>query len=384
MVKKPSQLKVALVHDFLREYGGGERVLEELHRIFPQAPVYVAFVDVQSLGNHWQRFADWDIRQTWFSKIPLHKKIFSPLRFLVPHAFTALDLSDYDVVISSSNAFEAKAVNAPNGTHFCYCHTPPRALYGYSTMSNWKKNPVIKFFGQLINHYMRVVDFKQAQKVDIFIANSEETRVRIKKFYHRQSTVIHPPVQVAADKKELLAIKRQSQQDCYFYINRLGLQKHPELAVQACLDLNLKLKIAGAGPMLDKLKQMATKSVNGGQVEFLGMVTDKQLARLYAGAKALLYPVEDEDFGMVPVEAMMAGTPVIAHRSGGPQYTIQSQINGILFDELSTNGLKQAIKKFERLFAQQVFKPEAIQQLTQPYTQSSFSKHLSKIIKERI
>jgi hypothetical protein len=131
--------KIALVHDYLREYGGAERVLEALHKLFPEAPVFTAFVDQRSLGIHWAKFKDWQIQETWLVKVPGFKQLFSPLRFLAPKAFAALDLSQFDIVISSSNAYFAKGVKVPNGKHFCYCHTPPRALYCYTTMSDWKK-----------------------------------------------------------------------------------------------------------------------------------------------------------------------------------------------------------------------------------------------------
>lgn len=371
----PKKIKIALVHDFLREYGGGERVLEALHDLFPEAPVFVAFVDKKALGNYWQRFADWDIRQTWFSKIPLHKKIYSPLRFLAPQAFSALDLSKYDLVISSTNAFEAKAVKVPSGKHLCYCHTPPRALYGYSTMSAWKKNALVRIGGELINHYMRVVDFKHAQKVDQFIANSEETQKRISKFYRRDSVVIYPPVQLVVSTQEVLKIKANSKQDYYLYVNRLGLQKHPELAIQACLELGLKLKVVGTGPILGDLLKLAKGNSN---IEFLGAVDDEQLAKLYAGAKALLYPVEDEDFGMVPIEAMTAGTPVIAHNSGGPRYTIKPSINGILFNELTVDGLIDAINKCSSI----KFEAKKIIACSNKYSKKEFEKKILRLIND--
>jgi glycosyltransferase involved in cell wall biosynthesis len=372
------KIKVALIHDFLREYGGAERVLEELHKIFPQAPIYVAFLDKQALGQHRARFEDWDIRQTWFAKIPAHKRFYSPLRFLAPKSFASLDLSEYDLVISSSNAFEAKAVSASSGRHICYCHTPPRALYGYSTMSNWKKNPIVKLGGQLINHYMRVSDFNAARQVDYFLANSEETQARIKKFYRRESTVVYPPVAV-----EKIKARAQNSQpkDYYFYIGRLGLQKHPEIAVKICTKLNLPLKLAGTGPMLAKLKQLAGKSV-----EFLGAVPDDQLWQLYSEAKALLYPVEDEDFGIVPVEAMAAGTPVIAHRSGGPSYTIKTgktgkqgktskQVRtGLFVSDFKLESWEQALQKFQSI----QFNRKEIQQEASKYSTKKFHQQIKK------
>ncbi len=366
-------MRVALVHDFLREYGGGERVLEALHQLFPQAPVYTAFIDKKALGLHWSRFADWDLRSTWFAKIPGHKKLYSPLRFLAPKAFASLDLSTYDVVISSTNAFQAKAVNVSQGKHLCYCHTPPRSLYGYSTMGSWKKGALIRLGGTLINHYMRVVDFYSSRKPNVMIANSEETQRRIKKFYQRDSVLIYPPVQLALSTNQLVKLKNNKSSEYYLYVNRLGLQKHPELALRACLELKRKLIVVGTGPMEAELIKMASDS---SLIKFVGAVDDQQLAKLYAQAKALLYPVEDEDFGMVPVEAMMAGTPVIAHRSGGPMDTIKPGINGLFFDDLTKDSLIKAMKKFETLS----FDSSWVRASTKPYTMAVFHKQIRLLV----
>lgn len=336
MIAAKSKPRVALVHDYLIDYGGAERVLEALHELYPEAPVYVAFVDTNKMGVHWSNFADWDIRQTWLATVPFIKKLYSPLRVLADKAFASLDLSEYDLVISSSNAYMAKAVTAPNGVHVCYCHTPPRALYGYSTMTNWKSNPVFRIVGTLLNHYMRVVDYKVAQKVDYFIANSEETKRRIHKFYRRDSVVINPPVVIPNESPPT------KKREYYLYVNRLALAKHPELAVQAANQLKLPLKVVGTGAMDNYLREIA-----GPTVEFLGAVRDEQLHQLYARAKALLYPVEDEDFGIVPIEAMAHGVPVIAHRSGGPMETIIDGKTGVFFDELHVDGLKTAIDRLE-------------------------------------
>ena len=372
MVK--NNLKIALIHDYLREYGGAERVLEALHELYPSAPVFVSFVDEKAMGIHWQRFADWDIRQTWFAKIPLIKKLYSPLRVLVDKAFMSLNLSEYDLVISSSNAFEAKAVQVKNGTHLCYCHTPPRALYGYSTMTDWKKNPLIKFGGAIINHYMRIIDFKHAQKVDHFIANSQETKRRIEKFYRRESKVIHPPVNMVT-KEQLKKYQQQAAKkyptNYYLYISRLSFSKHPELAVQAANQLVINLKVAGSGKMELKLKEMA-----GNNIEFMGAVNDEQLHLLLAGAKGLIYPVADEDFGIVPVEAMAHGVPVIAHKSGGPLETVVDGETGVFFDDLTVEGLIKALNKFEKT----KFNVEKIFKHAQQFSKSNFEKNISQFI----
>lgn len=373
--------KIALVHDYLREYGGAERVLEALHEIFPEAPVYTAFTDAKAMGKNWRRFADWDIRQTKICKLPFYKKLFSPMRIFAKWAFEQLDLSEYDFVISSSNAYFAKAVKVPNGKHFCYCHTPPRVLYGYTAKSNWRSNPLTLFAGNLLNHFVRQMDFDAAQNPDVFIANSEETRLRIKKFYKRDSVVINPPIKIydqakaffdQLSKENLANFTQKKNTSYYLYVNRLAKAKHPELAVQAASKLKLELKVVGDGAMLEDLKEMA-----GETVEFLGAVSDPQLAELYKNARALFYPVEDEDFGMVPVEAMAFGTPVLAHQSGGPKETVKQNKTGLFFKDLSVESLSEAIADFEKNFVSQ---PLQIHQSSKTYSFATFKEKLQKLI----
>lgn len=369
MATKP--LKIALVHDYLREYGGAERVLEALHELYPYAPLYTAFVDKAALGIHWDKFKDWNIKESPITKIPGYQKLYSPLRVWAPNYFEAFDLSEYDVVISSSNAYMAKAVKVrPGAIHICYCHTPPRSLYGYSTMSDWKSNPVTRVGGTLINHYLRVVDFKIAQNVTFFIANSKETAKRIEKFYRRDSTIIYPPVTVP----DTLPAKAKKKGDYYLYVNRLALAKHPELAVQAATKLKLPLKVVGSGKMLTELQNMA-----GDTVEFLGAVPDDELHDLYADAKALLYPVEDEDFGIVPVEAMGYGVPVIAHESGGPKETIIEEKTGLFFQELSLAGLVEAILLSQRY----TWDATAIHKHALQFNVATFKKKIETFVNEK-
>lgn len=363
-------MKVALVHDYLREFGGAERVLMALHEMYPDAPVYTAFYDTAAMGIHAGHFKGWDIRETWLARVPLIKKLYSPLRFLASKAFADLDLSGYDLVISSSNAYFAKAVKVPNGVHICYCHTPPRAMYGYSVMGDWRRNPITRFGGTLLNHFLRVIDVKVSREnVDVFIANSKETARRIKKFYKRQSIVVHPPIDVPTKSK----LKSVADRHYYLYASRLTLSKHPELAVTACNQLGLPLKVVGLGKMDTTLKEIA-----GPTIEMLSDVSDQELADLYAGAKALLYPSEDEDFGMVPVEAMGYGTPAIAHRSGGPIETIVEGETGLFFDELSVESLKKAIQKFQ----EQPFSPEKIAAHAARFNKPAFRRGISKVIRE--
>lgn len=369
---KHNQPRVAIVHDYLREYGGAERVVEALHQLWPEAPVYVAFKDFEALGKQASRFQDWDIKETWISKLPFYKKLFSPYRIFAKFAFADLDLSEFDLVISSSNAYMAKAIQARSGRHLCYCHTPPRSLYGYTTMTDWKKNPITHFFGATINHLMRMWDFDVAQKVDVFVANSEETKKRIQKFYRRDSVVIYPPVlqvdQAMQSAKKHSILKEK--ENYYLYVGRLAKSKNVDLAIKACVELDLKLKLVGSGQGMEYLKEIANE-----KVEFLGSVDDKTLSQLYANAKALLFPAEDEDFGIVPIEAMAHGVPVVAHLSGGPKETVIDVKTGFFFDELSLDSLVGAIKKVESATFDHAF----IRRHAKQYSQQIFHQKIKKV-----
>lgn len=366
-------MKTAIVHDYLREYGGAERVVEALHKIYPDAPVYVAFTDPKVAGIHWQKFSDWQIYQSWLTKIPGYKKLFSPLRIFAPNYFKSFDLSEYDLVISSSNAYFAKAVKVPNGVHICYCHTPARSLYGYTTMTNWQQNPLTKFVGTLINHYLRVVDFQVAGKVDYFIANSQETKRRIAKFYRRDAEVIYPPISVPGEPP---ASQPKNQPRNYFlYVGRIAASKHVDLVVEVCTKLKLPLKVVGEGKGIGYLHSIA-----GPTIDFLGAVPDEKLAELYAGAEALLFPAEDEDFGMVPVEAMGHGTPVIAHRSGGPLESVIEGETGLFFDNFTVENFSQIIKDFQKI----KFDENKIYQHAQKFSEARFAAEITDFVKKVI
>lgn len=336
-------MKVGLVHDYINEFGGAERVLLALSEIWPEAPIYTAFYKKGSPA--WERFKNKDIRVSWVHYIPFFKsKLHSPLRFLAPLIWRSFDFSDYDVILSSSGWYITKGFRKGKNTiEICYCHTPPRWLYGYPTSVEWQKYWPVRVYAVIIGHFMRLYDFKAAQKVDYFIANSKNVARRIWKFYKRRATVIYPPVELSKTPK----VKKG---DYYLVISRIVGGKGLDLAVKAAVKLGIKLKIAGkpAGYYTEykKLKKLAKKNV-----EFLGYVSDKRLAELYAGAKAFLALATEEDFGMTPVEAMLAGTPVIAFRGGGYVESIVEGKTGVFFDKPTVESLMGAIKRFENLSA---------------------------------
>ncbi len=340
-------MKIALVHDFLKEYGGAERVLETLHEMWPEAPIYTAFIDYDGLGPHSDRIKKWQIKTSWLQNIPGITKIYSPLRFLAPKAFTNFDFSGFDIVISSTNAYYAKAIIVkPPAIHICYCHTPPRSLYGYATRMNWQKNIFTNIYGQIINHFLRLADFKMSQKVNYFIANSIVVKRRIEKFYRRDATVIYPPVELNSKNKNQnsnLQFKIQNG-NYYLYVGKLAMAKNVNLAIEAAKKLGLNLKIAGKGGEEDSLRQLAN-----GKTEFLGEVNDEEIIDLYKNCKAVIFPAVDEDFGIVPVEAMSFGKPVVAYKSGGVVETVIDGKTGVFFDQPTAESLVEAIKKLEKL-----------------------------------
>jgi glycosyltransferase involved in cell wall biosynthesis len=359
-------LKVAIVHDYIKEFGGAERVLEALCEIYPDAPIYTAFVDKS--GSAYERFKNKRIVSSWFNILPFAGKLASPLRFLTPFIWGSFNFKDYDVVISSASWFITKGFGEEDKpVEICYCHTPPRWLYGYTTSVNFQKYVLVRVYAAIVGHFLRMYDFKQAQKVNFFIANSKEVQKRIQKFYKRDSIVIYPPVSLPT-KKIIKASK-----DYYFIVSRIVGAKGLDLAVEAAKKAGFKLKIAGspAGYYFeyDKLSSKASENI-----EFLGQVSDAELAKLYSGAKAFLALAKDEDFGITPVEAQSFGTPVIAFNGGGYKETVLEGKTGILFDNYSEDGLIDAIRRFEKSkfdsgemknnaekFSKETFKQEILQ-----------------------
>ena len=361
-------IKVALIHDFLTEYGGAERVLEALVKMYPSAVVYTAYVDRRKFGKNGRYLTDSVIISSVFQKIIFFKKLISPMRVFAPLVFRHFNLDDFDLVISSTNTYFAKAVVVRNGLHICYCHTPPRYLYGYPTARNWKKSLVGRLIGELMNFALRQVDFSVSQKPNVMIANSKEVQARIKKFYRRDSVVVYPPVEVGD-------YQVKSGGSYYLVVSRLARAKRVDLAILAAKRLKIKLKVVGTGVELDSLKKIA-----GSDTEFLGFVPDKNLWEIYAQAKAFLFTAEEEDFGMTPVEAMLMGRPVIALNQGGVKETVVDGSTGVLFENADVDDLVRAIKRFEKMS----FNIDDIQKHARKFSRKVFEAKIKKIVKERI
>lgn len=327
-----NKLKVAIVHDWLVSYAGADRVVDCMHHVFPDAPIYTLVYDKDKMPA-W--FRDYDIRTTWIQKLPFATRLYKKLLPLMPGAFEALDLSEYDLVLSSSSSCSKGVITRPDAVHICYCHTPIRYVWDFYYTYRANANPLVRAVmpGQM--HKLRQWDKCAADRVDYFIANSRYIAQRIKKYYRRDSDVIYPCVHI----NQSPFVEKE---DFYLVVGRFTWYKRIDLAVAACTKLGRRLVVIGAGDEESRLRAIA-----GPTVEFKGGgLSDEEVRDYYLRAKAFLFPGE-EDFGITPVEAQSAGTPVLAYGRGGACETVEDGRTGLLFHAQTVDSLAECIEKFE-------------------------------------
>lgn len=335
--KDLSQLKVAIVHDWLVSLGGAERVVASLLKLFPQADIYTSVYDPTKVDLFKGRKVHTSFLQSW----PLAKKKHQLFASLRPLAFESFDFKGYDLVISSCSA-ESKAIITSTETfHVSYIHTPIR--YYWSGYRQYYQNPGFGIFNPLVRAVMPSMvaklkrwDYAAAQRPDYMVANSKVVQDRIKQYYNRDSVVINPPVDVKRFNNQ-----DSNKKDYYLVVSRLVAYKRVDLAVKACSRLDKNLIVAGNGPELKNLRKASGKNV-----QFITEASDAQITKLYKNAKALIFSA-DEDFGITPVEAMASGTPVICFGKGGATETVIDGKTGIYHDRQTVSSLIDAIKRFE-------------------------------------
>lgn len=360
-------MKIAIVHDYIKEYGGAERVLEELIKIYPEAEIYTTVFLPQFLGPHRNRFEKYDITSSFLQHIPFNAKLISPLRLLSPLAFKSFDFSGFDViVVSQTGAYFPNLVNKKSARLITYTHTPPRYLYGYKTARNLSKNKFISFLTHIANHFLRIIDSSSSENVDQFIANSKEVRGRIEKFYRREAVVVYPPV-------EIPSMKNSRKNDFYLTGGRLARAKGTDVIIKAFNANGLPLKIFGKGfaGFEEELKGMAKENI-----EFVGEVSDDEKFKLMANARAFVFASYDEDFGITPVESMGVGTPVIAYKSGGVKETVEEGVSGLFYEKNTSESLNKAIEKFEKL----KFESSRVKKTAEKFSTKEFDKKIKEII----
>lgn len=326
--------RVAIAHDWLTVPGGSEQVLLELLAMFPQAEVFTSVYDPAPWP---EQLKERPVHASFLNRIPGATRRYQLLLPLMNAAFAGFDLSGFDLVLSSSHAC-AKNVRAPSSAlHVCYCHTPMRYAWDESFLRGELPGPV-RVMARPLLAWLRRQDVIGARGVDAFVANSRHVAERIARHWGREATVVHPPVDV----ERLLGLARTAG-DHYLVFGRVVPYKRVDIAVDACTQLGRHLVVAGSGRALDGLRALA-----GPRIELRGRVDDGERDRLLSGARALLFPGE-EDFGIVPVEAQAAGVPVIAYGVGGARETVVDGRTGVLFEPQSAEALARAIERFEGL-----------------------------------
>ncbi|OGG87634.1 hypothetical protein A3B87_02305 [Candidatus Kuenenbacteria bacterium RIFCSPHIGHO2_02_FULL_39_13] len=327
-------MKIALVHDYLTQLGGAEKVLQNLQEVFKDSPVFVLVSDKKISG---QIFKQTRIATSWLQNMPFAISHYQWYLTLMPRAVESYRLNDFDVIISSASSI-AKAVQPrPEALHICYCHTPTRYLWhdAQHYVEELKYNKLVKKIIPLFLKHLRHWDLLAARRVNYFIANSRLVQGRIKKYYGRESQIIYPPV----DTQKFYISQRLD--NYYLAGGRLVAYKRHDLAIRAFNKLGIKLKIFGSGPDYPRLKKMAFKNI-----EFLGNVSDNDQAELYGRSLAFINP-QVEDFGITAVESMAAGRPVIAYQAGGALETVVPDISGEFFDEQIWESLASQIIHFK-------------------------------------
>jgi glycosyltransferase involved in cell wall biosynthesis len=370
-------MRVAIVHHWFISLAGGERVVDAIASLFPTADLFTLFLDERklppALHNH-------KITTSFLDKTPTARRAHRHFLPFYPLAVEMLNLSGYDLVITSDSGPMKGVLTDPDSTHICYCHSPMRYLWDGHSAYLRGLSPLTKTIFGLASHYVRNWDYSAAQRVDHFIANSNYVASRIHKYYRRESTVIHPPINTS---QSYLAGQCE---DYYLAVGRLVPYKRTDILIEACRKLGRKLVIAGDGPELKRLHKISPKNS-----EFLGEVDEPQLRNLYAHCRALLFAA-DEDFGMVPLEAQSYGRPVIAFGKGGSLETVIGTytpvlekkaaegfaFTGVFFREQTADSLAQAILSFES--SEEIFLPQHIQSHARRFDTAIFIDRIRKYI----
>lgn len=358
-------MRVALVHDYLTQFGGAERVLLALMELFPNAPVFTLVHDAAGVDTIDRR----RLRTSWLQALPLARRHHRYFPLLMPLAAEQLDLRGFDVVLSASHSFGKGVITGPDTLHIVYCFTPTRYVWddSHRYVREFSRSPFFRRLAPLGLSYIRRWDYFAAQRPDIYLTLSAYVARRIEKYYGRSAQVIPPPVEVD---RFAARYDPDGTGDYYLIVSRLVPYKRVDLAIEACEKLGRRLKIAGSGPEEAELRSKA-----GTSTEFLGFVSDAELPALYGGAKALLFP-QEEDFGITPLEAAASGKPTVAYRAGGALETIIENKTGIFFDHQSVGDVMAAIRRFET----QTWDPFSIRRHALSFSKEHFLRRMEEVV----
>ncbi len=358
-------MKIALVHDYLAQDGGAERVLKAFHEIWPEAPIFVLFHKKGSV----QGLSGADVRESFFRLLPFGRTRYQWYLPWMPLATERHNLHEFDIVLSSTSAFAKGVLTRPNTLHISYCHTPTRYLWTdtHEYIAELKYNRIIKSLLPPIIHKLRMWDKASVDRVDHFVANSQTVKKRIGKYYRRPSDVIYPP----GDTTHFYISPKVEN---YFLTGgRIVPYKRFDLVIEVFNRLGIPLKIFGTGPDMERLKSFSKPNI-----QFLGRVDDVQKAELMSKAKAFIHP-QVEDLGITPIESMASGRPVIAYGVGGVTETVIPGKTGVFFQEQTWESLLDAVIHFDP----DQWNPKEIQQHAQQFSLEKFKTEIKQYVENR-
>lgn len=361
-------MKVALVHDYLNQMGGAERVLMAFHEIFPDAPVYTSIYDPKRVDPAFQKM---DVRTSFMQRLPLVTKHHQPYLPLYPFAMEKLDLRGYDLVLSSSSAFAKGVITRPETMHICYCHTPMRWCWNYEEyVEREQLGKIARSVLPFMITGLRIWDQVSAARVDHFIANSPVIAERIRKYYRREAAYIPPPVEA----KRFPFDPNLIPENYFLILSRLVPYKRIDLAIEACNRLQLPLVIIGGGRDEERLKHIA-----GPTIRFMGRLPDEEVIHYFTHCRAFLFPGE-EDFGITPLEAQACGRPIIAYGAGGALASVIDGVTGLFFHEQTVDSLAAALASFDEC----AFDPHIIHNHALEFDTSRFSRRMLQFIEAKM
>ncbi len=356
-------MKLAIVHDWFLERGGADRVLIEMHRMYPTAPIYLLFGDKKLISRE---LPNAEVRTSYLQKIPLISKIYRFLFLFLPSVIESFDLSGFDRVISSSPILSKSLVLRPGTKHICYCYSPTRQLWDQNAEYNNRTNE--SWTKKIAQHLMRIWDYFASERPDELIAISKSIARRIEKYYHKPAKVIYPPLTLQPQNP----VRMNELGDYYLLVARLREFKNIESVVTAFDKMKRKLVVIGEGPQLNHYRRMKIPHIN-----FIGHVSDSKLIEFYRHCRALIV-ANEEDFGLTAVEAMACGRPVIALRKGGAIEIVQENVTGMFFDDPIAETIADAVLRFEEI--RDNFNPDEIKNYSKKYSVQKFRTEIKKAL----
>lgn len=362
-------MKVAIVHDWLTTYGGAERVVEQMLKVYPEADIYTLVYDKKKMSSY---FPEEKVHTSFVQKIPFSKKLYTKLLFLMPKAFESFDLTSYDLVIASSSCCAKGVITSPDTRFIAYIHSPMR--YAWDLYYDYFKSSgfLTRFFMKRMMPKIRLWDYVSSQRIDSIAANSSYIKRRIKKFWNREAEIIFPPVDT--DRLEANGLESE---DFYLAFSRFVPYKRLDLAIKACGELNKKLIVIGSGSQEAELKKLAS-SYKKDLITFTGRISDKEVTSYLQKCKALIFCAE-EDFGIIPVEVQSCGRPVIAYGKGGALETVKDKVTGVYFYSQEVSSVKNAVIEFEKLYKENAFNTKTITEHAESFSSKKFREKIKEL-----